>query len=204
MKTSIETLQPILRSLRMGGMAESLPMRIMLARKGETDHLQFLSELVEDEMNRRAGRLQKRRLSAAKIPSMKTLEDFDWTFNPRVPRRLIQELSSGQFVHEKRDVLFVGPPGVGKTHLCCALAQSAVAAGWKTLWKNAFDLADDLVRTDRPTCCTTAFDPGRIRNEVAAGHRYGRYSGSHPQAPRNDIHRGGHQPACRGLGSLPG
>ncbi|MBK8803618.1 MAG: ATP-binding protein [Fibrobacteres bacterium] len=146
MKTSIETLQPILRSLRMGGMAESLPMRIMLARKGETDHLQFLSELVEDEMNRRAGRLQKRRLSAAKIPSMKTLEDFDWTFNPRVPRRLIQELSSGQFVHEKRDVLFVGPPGVGKTHLCCALAQSAVAAGWKTLWKNAFDLADDLVR----------------------------------------------------------
>lgn len=146
MMASIETLQPILRSLRLGGMAESLPMRLMLARKGESDHLQFLSELVEDEVNRRAERLQKRRLSAARIPTMKTLEDFDWTFNPRVPRRLIQELASGQFVHEKRDVLFVGPPGVGKTHLCCALAQAAVAAGWKTLWKNAFDLADDLAR----------------------------------------------------------
>ncbi|MBK8803680.1 MAG: ATP-binding protein [Fibrobacteres bacterium] len=123
----------------------------MLARKGETDHLQFLSELVEDEMNRRAGRLQKRRLSAAKIPSMKTLEDFDWTFNPRVPRRLIQELSSGQFVHEKRDVLFVGPPGVGKTHLCCALAQSAVAAGWKTLWKNALIWPTIWCAQEKPT-----------------------------------------------------
>ena len=56
---------------------------------------------------------------------MKTLEDFDWTFNPRVPRRLIQELSSGQFVHEKRDVLFVGPPGVGKTHLYVLVWRNA-------------------------------------------------------------------------------
>ncbi|MBK8801172.1 MAG: ATP-binding protein [Fibrobacteres bacterium] len=146
MMPQIEVLQPILRSLRLGGMAECLEMRLHQARQREIDHLQFLSELIEDEMNVRSNRLLKKRLSVSRIPTMKTLEEFDWLFNPSVPRRLIQELSSTEFVRECRDVLFVGPPGVGKTHLCNALALKAVAAGYKVLWKNAFDLADDLAR----------------------------------------------------------
>ena len=146
MMPRLEVLQPILRSLRLGGMADTLEMRLHQAREREADHLQFLWELIEDEMNRRSDRLHKKRLSASHIPSLKTLEEFDWTFNPTVPRRLIQELASGEFVRECRDVLFVGPPGAGKTHLCCALAHKAVTAGYKVLWKNAFDLADDLAR----------------------------------------------------------
>jgi DNA replication protein DnaC len=146
MMPRLETLQPILRSLRLGGMADSLEMRLHQAREREVDHMQFLWELIEDEMNRRSDRLYRKRLSASRIPSLKTLEEFDWTFNPSVPRRLIQELATGEFVRECRDVLFVGPPGVGKTHLCCALAHKALTAGYKVLWKNAFDLADDLAR----------------------------------------------------------
>ena len=81
MMPRLETLQPILRSLRMGGMADSLEMRLHQAREREVDHLQFLWELIEDEMNRRSDRLYKKRLSASRIPSLKTLEEFDWTFS---------------------------------------------------------------------------------------------------------------------------
>lgn len=144
MMPRVEALQPLLRSLRLGGMAETLPLRLAQARAAETDHLRFLWDLVEDEMNRRSDRLHRRRLAAAAIPLERSLEDFDWSFNPRVPRRAIQELATSEFVRTCRDVLFVGPPGVGKTHLCCALARSAVAAGYKVLWRNVFDLAEEM------------------------------------------------------------
>lgn len=144
MMPRVEALQPILRSLRLGGMADALPVRLAQARSGETDHLRFLWDLVEDEMNKRSDRLHRRRLTAAAIPLDRSLEGFDWTFNPAVPRRAIQELATSEFVRECRDVLFVGPPGVGKTHLCCALARSAVAAGYKVLWRNVFDLAEEM------------------------------------------------------------
>jgi DNA replication protein DnaC len=144
MMPRVDALQPLLRSLRLGGMADALPLRLAQARTGEIDHLRFLWDLVEDEMNKRSDRLHRRRLSAAAIPMDRSLEGFDWTFNPSVPRRVIQELSTSEFVRECRDVLFVGPPGVGKTHLCCALARSAVAAGYKVLWRNVFDLAEEM------------------------------------------------------------
>ncbi|MBK8803821.1 MAG: hypothetical protein IPN71_17585 [Fibrobacteres bacterium] len=119
MKTSIETLQPILRSLRMGGMAESLPMRITLARKGEnrSSTVSVRTGGRRDEPPRRT--TSKTAIGRSKDPSMKTLEDFDWTFNPRVPRRLIQELSSGQFVHENGTCYLSDLPAWGKP-ICVA------------------------------------------------------------------------------------
>jgi DNA replication protein DnaC len=137
-----------LRHLRLSGMVEALPGRVAQAEAAPLPHLEFLELLVEDELTRRADRLFARRLKQAGITTMKTLADFDWSFNPKIPKAKIVELASARFVDTHRGVLLIGPPGVGKSHIATAIAIGAIRAGRRALVRSTFDLAADFAEAE--------------------------------------------------------
>ncbi len=114
-----------LRHLRLSGMVETLPGRVAQAEAAPLPHLEFLELLVEDELARRADRLFLRRLKQASIVTVKALSDFDWSFNPKLPKVKLVELASARFVQTHAGVLLIGPPGVGKSHVATAIAGGA-------------------------------------------------------------------------------
>jgi DNA replication protein DnaC len=133
-----------LRHLRLGGMAQALPVRNQEAITNHLAYVDFLDLLVEDELNRRRDRLLARRIAQAGLPQLKTLDDFNWSFNPDLPKALILDLATVRFVAEHAGLLLIGPPGVGKSHICLSLALAAIHAGHTVLYRSAFDLAEDL------------------------------------------------------------
>lgn len=133
-----------LRYLRLSGIALALPARNHEAINNHLAYTEFLELLVEDELNRRRDRLFARRLKHAHIPEVKTLESFDWSFNPKLPKALILDLATARFVTEHAGALLLGPPGTGKTHIAVALAVAAIQAGYTVLYVSAFDLAQDM------------------------------------------------------------
>ncbi len=140
----MEQLQTTLKSLHLGGMAALLPIRYQEAKTHEHDYLDFLESLINDEIGRRKDNLLKRRIKIARLPQMKTLEQFDFAFNPQIPKKEVIALMSTRFVCDAKNVLFLGPPGVGKTHLALALGLSALQNGYTTYYRSAFDLVTDL------------------------------------------------------------
>lgn len=155
----MEQLQYQLKSIRLSGMANALPVRVQEARARELPHLEFLTLLVEDELTRRRDRLLERRLRAARFPERKTLDTFDFTFNPSLSKQKILELASARFVHEAANVLLLGPPGVGKTHLAIAFGISAIEKGYTAYYRSVFDLTEDLAE---------AYALGQRRELIAA------------------------------------
>lgn len=137
-----------LRHLRLSGMVEALPGRVAQAEAAPLAHLEFLELLVEDEFVRRADRLFARRLKQAGIVTIKTLGDFDWHFNPKLPKAKLAALASARFVQTHGGVLLIGPPGVGKSHVATALAVGAIRAGHRALIRSTFDLAADFAQAD--------------------------------------------------------
>jgi len=133
-----------LRHLRLTGMAQMLTMRNQEAITNSLAYVDFLDLLVEDELNRRRDRLLARRIAQAGLPQLKTLDNFDWSFNPGLPKALIVDLATARFVTERGGVLLIGPPGVGKSHICLSLALAAIHAGHTVLYRSTFDLAEDL------------------------------------------------------------
>jgi DNA replication protein DnaC len=129
-------------------MVEALPGRVAQAEAAPLAHLEFLELLVEDEFVRRADRLFERRLKQAGIVTIKTLSDFDWHFNPKLPKTKLVALASARFVQTHGGVLLIGPPGVGKSHVATALAVGAIRAGHRALIRSTFDLAADFAQAD--------------------------------------------------------
>lgn len=146
----IDTLQRTLKSLRLGGMAINLPTRYQEARSHELDYLDFVDNLVSDELARRQDNLLSRRVKLAHFPCLKTLDEFDYDFNPAIKKKDIMVLSSAAFVHKAQNILFVGPPGVGKSHLAIALGMAAIHNGYSVLYKNAFDLVLEMAEAQDP------------------------------------------------------
>jgi len=137
-----------LRHLRLSGMVEALPGRLVQAQAAPLAHLEFLELLVEDELARRADRLFARRLKQAGISVVKTLAEFDWSFNAKIPKATIVELASARFVNTHAGVLLIGPPGVGKSHIAAAIAVGAIRAGRRALVRSTFDLAADFAQAE--------------------------------------------------------
>ncbi|MCC6177038.1 MAG: ATP-binding protein [Chloroflexi bacterium] len=137
-----------LRHLRLSGMVEALPARVAQAQAAPLAHLDFLELLVEDELARGADRLFVRRLKQAGIVQVKALKDFDWTFNPKLPKLRLVDLATAQFVRAHDDVLLIGPPGLGKTHLATAIAVGAIRAGHRVRIRNTFDLVQDFAEAE--------------------------------------------------------
>lgn len=141
---AIENLQQSLKNLRLGGMAKNLSMRYQEAKSHELDYLDFISGLINDEITRRQDNLLNRRLKAARFPSLKTLEDFNFQFNPGIHKKDVLSLASSSFIFNAQNVLLIGPPGVGKSHLAISLGICAVHNGYSVMYKNAFDLVQEL------------------------------------------------------------
>ena len=143
-----EELNTKLRHLRLSGFVEALPIRNQQAVHNNLAHVEFLELLVEDELTRRRDRLHARRLKQAQILQVKSLESFDWTFNPKIPKHLVLDLATASFVSEHGGVLLIGPPGTGKSHISVSMACRAIEAGYTVLYRSAFDLAQDFAEAD--------------------------------------------------------
>ena len=137
-----------LRSLRLSGMAIAVPARNQEAIHNQLAHMDFLELLIEDELARRRDQLLARRLKQSRIPQIKSLEDFEWSFNPKIPKALILDMATGRFVREHGGLLLMGPSGTGKTHIAVALAVRAIHAGYTALYRSVFDLAQDMAEAD--------------------------------------------------------
>jgi DNA replication protein DnaC len=141
-------LERKLRYLRLSGMANAVSARNQEAIHHKLAYPEFLELLVEDELVTRRDRLFVRRLKQASIAEVKTLEDYDWSFNPKVPRQLIADLATARFVSEHGGVLLIGPPGTGKSHIAVALTVAAIQAGHTALYRSAFDLSQDMAEAE--------------------------------------------------------
>jgi DNA replication protein DnaC len=144
------SLQQACRQLRLSGLAASLDLRLQEAASHQLPHGQFLELLLQDELNVRAQRQLERRKKAACFRDLKPLEDFDWGFNPSIKRSQIFGLATGQFIRERRDVLLLGPPGVGKSYLAQALGHAAIRAGFLVLYCSVFDLVREMQADESP------------------------------------------------------
>ncbi len=142
---NLTELDRALRQLRLGGMAAVLETRLHQAQAESMAPLDLISCLVADELTRRSDRLLERRRKQAEFRDVqKTLDNFDFTFNPKMNRSLVYELATGSFITRHEDALFLGPPGSGKSHLAQAIGQAAIQQGYRVLYREAHQLLEDL------------------------------------------------------------
>ena len=147
--TPLEQLQGTLGSLGLTALEARLETVLEQASKQEPSYADFLLEVLNTEAEARRQRYLKTRLQLAHLPFVKTFEQFDFSFQPSIDERQIRELRTLRFVHEASNVILLGPPGVGKTHLAVALAEAAIRAGQAAYFMAAHDLVEDLGRAYR-------------------------------------------------------
>jgi DNA replication protein DnaC len=137
-------LQRSLRALRLSGMIATLEARAMQVQSHQMNFLEAFSWLVQDELDRRRSRLLDRRFSLSGLPERKDLKDFDWAYNPKVPKRDVLELATLKFIEAKEGALLIGQPGTGKSHCAKAVAQLAVQHGYKVFYREAHVLIEEI------------------------------------------------------------
>jgi DNA replication protein DnaC len=143
-----DTLQKALKRLRLSGLAQTLDVRLQEATGNGLTHAEFLELILQDELAVRGDRLLARRVRAADFRESKTLEDFDFAFNPSIKRKPVYELATCKFIREHRDLLLLGPPGTGKSHLVQAIGYQAIKAGHTVLYRSIFDVVRDFLHEE--------------------------------------------------------
>jgi DNA replication protein DnaC len=141
-------VQSLLHDLRLSGLADTLAVQLQEAAASRLTHEEFLTLILHDELNVRRQRQIQRRVKTADFRTLKLLDDFDWRFNPSIPKKEIYELAAGHFIRAKTDALFLGPPGVGKTHLAQAIGYEAIKQGFLVRYRSIFDLVRDFLADD--------------------------------------------------------
>src|SRR5271155_3593005 len=116
-----DSLAGALKQLRLSGLLQTLDLRLQEAAGNGLNPAEFLELILQDELAVRSDRQLQRRVKAAGFRELKTLEDFDWSFNPSLKKKQIYDLAAGRFIREGRDALFLGPPGVGKSFIVQAI-----------------------------------------------------------------------------------
>src|SRR5215468_645138 len=147
--TTIENLQSALSGLGLKAIEARLEGLFEQAAKKEPSYADFLDELLRCEVEARRSRYLRARLQLAHLPFIKNFDQFEFGFQPSIDERQIRELRTLRFIHEASNVIFLGPPGVGKTHLSVALAEAAIQAGFGAYFMTAHDLVHDLGRAYR-------------------------------------------------------
>lgn len=137
-----------LKQLRLSGLISTLEVRLTEAAGNQLNHQEFLELIVNDELAIRGDRAIARRIKKAGFRELKSIEDFDFSFNPSIKRRQIMELATGRFIREKTDMLILGPPGVGKSHLVQAIGHQAAKVGFTVLYRSIFDTISELIQAE--------------------------------------------------------
>jgi DNA replication protein DnaC len=135
--TGTDDLVPVLKRLKLGKILETLDLRLEQAATESLDPLEFLFRVLHDEVERRDSKNLQDRLERAGFEHDKTLEGFNWQFNPQIPKSRIVDLATCLFIDRKENILFIGPAGVGKSHLAQALGHRAVRRGHDVLFLTA-------------------------------------------------------------------
>ena len=143
-----ESLQMTLRKLRLSGLALTLEVRLQEAAGHGLNHAEFLELILQDELAVRADRLMDRRVKTASFREPRTLEGFDFAFNPSINKKLVYDLATCRFVREGRDLLLIGPPGTGKSHIAQALGYQAIKAGMTAFYRSIFDVVRDFLHDE--------------------------------------------------------
>lgn len=139
-ETIYQQLRGHLAYLKLAAVADGLAPALEAAERDKPGYTRFLSGLLEAEVAATEARRLNGRMRFSKLPAKKTLEQFDWDAQPTLDRRLVEDLGTLRFIEEKANVLLIGPPGVGKTHVAIALGNRAVHAGYRVYYTTAADL----------------------------------------------------------------
>jgi DNA replication protein DnaC len=135
-----------MKRLKLVRTAEQLPLLLQEASKRELSYSDFLSEVVSSELAAKHERHTQMKTSMARFPFQKTIESFDFKFQPSIDPKVIRELGTGRFIANAENILLLGPPGVGKTHLSVGIGLKACALGYRTAFVTASGLVQSLVR----------------------------------------------------------
>lgn len=142
--TDTHHLEAKLKSLKLSGMLDTLDLRINQAQRESLGFIQFLEFLLEDEVQRRVNKKLESRVKKAHFEEQKTLEEFNFSFNPKIPAQYINDLAACQFVERRESIILCGQVGVGKTHLAQALGHQACRLGYKVLFTKTSRFISDL------------------------------------------------------------
>jgi len=139
-----DDLVPVLKKLRLSGVLQTLDLRTKQAVDDDLSHSEFLFRLCNDEVERRDSKQLEMRLRRAAFETTKRLDDFEWSFNPKIPKSKVVDLATCGFVAKHENVLLIGPAGVGKSHIAQALGERACRAGHSVLYITAHRMLSQL------------------------------------------------------------
>jgi len=143
MNMELSEIEKHLKTLRLHGMNSTLQTRLAQANQGDS-FSEVFSCLLQDELDSRNSRLINTRFKASGLKERPTLTEFDWGFNPKLPKKDIYELVSGKFIREGQDALLIGSPGTGKSHIAKTVAHGAIETGYKVMYREAHSFFEDL------------------------------------------------------------
>ena len=142
--TAADELIPLLKKLRLSGVLQTLDLRTEEAVGDSLSHSEFLLRLCADEVERRESKQLEMRRRRANFEGQKGLSDFEWSFNPTIPKAKVVELATCAFIPKRENVLLLGPTGVGKSHVAQAIGERACRAGYSVCYVAAHDMLGQL------------------------------------------------------------
>ena len=140
----METLKSKLRDLKLAGTVKSLESRNKYALENGISYIEFLELLIEDECANRLSNSYNKRFNKSKLSHQKTIDDYDFKYQPELDKKLIFELASCRFINQNKNIIFMGKPGVGKTHLANAIGIEAIKQGYKVIFIHVNELIEKL------------------------------------------------------------
>jgi len=146
---SMVEIEKQLKTLRLEGMLATLESRALQANQGNVAFVEAFSWLLQDEMDHRSSALRQRRFKASGLNELKTLTEFDWGFNPRLPKKEIYELVTAKFIRNGEDALLIGAPGTGKSHIAKTIAHAAIQLFQKTVYREAHVFFEDMFEAEQ-------------------------------------------------------
>lgn len=137
-------LKSRLKDFKLSGIYNSLEERLSYAQQKSLAYVDFLELLMEDEYNNRRDNGYKKRYAKSKLPAYKTIEDFDFTFQPSVDKKMVNDCLTCNFIKDRKNIIFIGNPGTGKTHLAIAIGVKALMKGYKVLFTQVSEMLNNL------------------------------------------------------------